>query len=71
MLGPSDGELWATGGEDAFTQLFERHAEAVWNHAYRLTASWTLAEGLTSRPAQSPSSPGTPWAAPWPQNTLN
>ena len=35
MLGPSDGELWAAGGEDAFTQLFERHAEAVWNHADR------------------------------------
>lgn len=48
MLGPSDGELWAAGGDDAFTQLFERHAEAVWNHAYRLTGSWSLAEDLTS-----------------------
>ncbi|MFI9388000.1 RNA polymerase sigma factor [Kutzneria sp. NPDC052558] len=48
VLGPSDGELWAAGGDEAFTQLFERHAEAVWNHAYRLTASWTLAEDLTS-----------------------
>ncbi|MEV6612234.1 sigma-70 family RNA polymerase sigma factor [Kutzneria sp. NPDC051319] len=44
-VGPSDGELWA---DEAFTELFERHAEAVWNHAYRLTASWTLAEDLTS-----------------------
>jgi RNA polymerase sigma-70 factor (ECF subfamily) len=48
VLGPSDGELWAVGGEEAFAQLFERHAEAVWNHAFRLTASWTLAEDLTS-----------------------
>lgn len=28
--------------------FFERHAEAVWNHAYRLTASWSQAEDLTS-----------------------
>jgi RNA polymerase sigma factor (sigma-70 family) len=45
VLGPSDGELWA---DEAFTELFERHAEAVWNHAYRLTGSWSLAEDLTS-----------------------
>ncbi|SFP88112.1 RNA polymerase sigma-70 factor, ECF subfamily [Amycolatopsis arida] len=25
-----------------------RHAEAVWNHAYRLTGSWATAEDLTS-----------------------
>jgi RNA polymerase sigma-70 factor (ECF subfamily) len=36
------------GDEAAFAQLFDRHAEAVWNHAYRLTASWSLAEDLTS-----------------------
>ncbi|GAA0235375.1 hypothetical protein GCM10010492_37900 [Saccharothrix mutabilis subsp. mutabilis] len=28
--------------------MFDRHAEAVWNHAHRLTASWSLAEDLTS-----------------------
>ncbi|MBV9847618.1 MAG: sigma-70 family RNA polymerase sigma factor [Kutzneria sp.] len=44
----SDAELWAAGDESAFAQLFERHSEAVWNHAYRLTASWALAEDLTS-----------------------
>lgn len=46
-----DPELWqraAAGDRDAFGTLFERHAEAVWNHAYRLTASWSLAEDLTS-----------------------
>lgn len=47
----SDIELWtraAAGDRGAFGELFERHAEAVWNHAYRLTASWSQAEDLTS-----------------------
>ncbi|MFE9749749.1 RNA polymerase sigma factor [Saccharothrix saharensis] len=44
----TDAELWARGDEAAFAVLFDRHAEAVWNHAYRLTASWSLAEDLTS-----------------------
>ncbi|MBB5804456.1 RNA polymerase sigma-70 factor (ECF subfamily) [Saccharothrix ecbatanensis] len=44
----SDAELWARGDKAAFATLFDRHAEAVWNHAYRLTASWSLAEDLTS-----------------------
>jgi RNA polymerase sigma factor (sigma-70 family) len=48
---PSDRQLWQRardGDRDAFGALFDRHAEAVWNHAYRLTASWTLAEDLTA-----------------------
>jgi len=47
----SDHELWtraAAGDRHAFGELFERHIEAVWNHAYRLTASWSQAEDLTS-----------------------
>jgi RNA polymerase sigma factor (sigma-70 family) len=47
----SDRELWtraAAGDHSAFSDLFERHVEAVWNHAYRLTASWSQAEDLTS-----------------------
>jgi RNA polymerase sigma factor (sigma-70 family) len=47
----SDPELWsraAAGDRAAFGELFERHVEAVWNHAYRLTASWSQAEDLTS-----------------------
>lgn len=47
----SDVDLWrlaAAGDREAFGELFERHAEAVWNHAYRLTASWSQAEDLTS-----------------------
>ncbi|MEV7091511.1 RNA polymerase sigma factor [Amycolatopsis sp. NPDC051045] len=46
-----DRALWdraAGGDEAAFGELFERHAEAVWNHAYRLTGSWAGAEDLTS-----------------------
>ena len=48
---PSDGELWreaANGTDAAFAELFERHVEAVWNHAYRLTGSPNVAEDLTS-----------------------
>lgn len=47
----SDAALWrrAAGGDRAaFGELFERHVEAVWNHAYRLTASWSQAEDLAS-----------------------
>lgn len=46
-----DGELWrraSRGDEAAFTELFHRHAEAVWNHAYRLSGSWATAEDVTS-----------------------
>jgi RNA polymerase sigma-70 factor (ECF subfamily) len=48
---PTDSELWeliAEGDHAAFTELFERHAEAVWNYAYQLTASWSQAEDLLS-----------------------
>ncbi|ALG11668.1 RNA polymerase sigma factor [Kibdelosporangium phytohabitans] len=46
-----DAALWqraASGNKAAFGELFERHAQAVWNHAFRLTGSWSLAEDLTS-----------------------
>ncbi|ONI74893.1 RNA polymerase subunit sigma-70 [Actinosynnema sp. ALI-1.44] len=46
-----DAALWqraAAGNKAAFGELFERHAQAVWNHAFRLTGSWSLAEDLTS-----------------------
>lgn len=42
----SDQELWVAGDPAAFALLYERHAEAVWNHAYRLTASWSAADDL-------------------------
>lgn len=44
----TDTDLWARGDQAAFAALFDRHAEAVWNHGYRLTASWSAAEDLTS-----------------------
>jgi RNA polymerase sigma-70 factor (ECF subfamily) len=47
---PPDGQLYsAVGAGDAaaFGQLFERHHRAVYNHAFRLTGSWTLAEDVT------------------------
>jgi RNA polymerase sigma factor (sigma-70 family) len=46
-----DQMLWeqaARGDRAAFGELFRRHAEAVWNYAYRLTGSWSVAEDLTS-----------------------
>ena len=45
----ADRELWAAvqrGDRDAFTELYHRHADAVWQHAYRLTASATTAEDV-------------------------
>src|SRR5262245_12047936 len=34
------------GDRDAFTELYHRHADAVWRHAYRLTGSRTAAEDV-------------------------
>ncbi len=46
----SDAELWALTGEEptAFAELFQRHADAVYNHCFRKTASWSTAEDLRS-----------------------
>jgi RNA polymerase sigma factor (sigma-70 family) len=47
---PPDGDLWACaadGSGTAFGMLFDRHARAVYNHCFRLTASWSAAEDLT------------------------
>jgi RNA polymerase sigma-70 factor (ECF subfamily) len=48
----SDGQLWArAAGEldgEAFGQLFERHANAVYAYCFRRTGSWLVAEDLTS-----------------------
>jgi RNA polymerase sigma factor (sigma-70 family) len=45
---PTDAELWSRGDARAFGVLFERHARAVYNHCFRGTADWALAEDLTS-----------------------
>lgn len=48
---PSDQELWGRIVKHdgvAFGQLFDRHSQAVYNHCFRRTASWSSAEELTS-----------------------
>lgn len=47
---PSDEELWASiaaGDEFAFGRLFDRYSRPVYNHAFRLTGSWSTAEDVT------------------------
>ncbi len=46
----SDAVLWALTAEEptAFAELFQRHADAVYNHCFRKTASWSTAEDLRS-----------------------
>jgi RNA polymerase sigma factor (sigma-70 family) len=47
----SDGDLWSRSSAHdgaAFSELFERHSKAVYNHCFRLTGSWSAAEDLTS-----------------------
>ncbi|WP_300606253.1 RNA polymerase sigma factor [Trebonia sp.] len=48
----SDGQLWSRAASqrdgEAFGQLFERHADAVYAHCFRRTGSWSAAEDLTS-----------------------
>ena len=49
--GPGDAALWsraAHGDYDAFGQIFDRHAGAVYSYLFRLTANWSEAEDLTS-----------------------
>ncbi|HEX6342239.1 sigma-70 family RNA polymerase sigma factor [Umezawaea sp.] len=45
---PDDAVLWSGGDRESFDVVFERHVEAVWNHAYRLTASRERAYDVTS-----------------------
>jgi RNA polymerase sigma factor (sigma-70 family) len=47
----TDRSLWegATHGDRmAFGTIFDRHARAVYNHCFRLTASWAAAEDAVS-----------------------
>ncbi|MFY1688279.1 RNA polymerase sigma factor [Plantactinospora sp. WMMB782] len=47
---PSDEELWSsitTGDEVAFGRLFDRYSRPIYNHAFRLTGSWSTAEDVT------------------------
>ena len=50
-LRTTDVELWrrAVGGRpDAFGDLFERHARAIYNYCFRRTADWAVAEDVMS-----------------------
>ncbi|GAA0257505.1 RNA polymerase sigma factor [Cryptosporangium japonicum] len=47
----TDRQLWADAAQrdgDAFAALFRRHARAVYNHCFRLTGSWSVAEDAVS-----------------------
>ena len=47
----SDRELWrlaAEGEAAAFGQLYERHANAIYNYCFRRCGDWALAEDLTA-----------------------
>ena len=51
MPAVTDRELWrrAVDGEaSAFGELYERHADAIYNFCFRRTADWALAEDLTA-----------------------
>ncbi|WP_136610804.1 RNA polymerase sigma factor [Sinomonas albida] len=46
-----DQALWdrcVTGDRDAFSEIFRRHRDLVYNYCFRRTASWDAAEDLTS-----------------------
>jgi RNA polymerase sigma-70 factor (ECF subfamily) len=51
VVDATDQQLWGeavAGSPAAFGLIFERHAKAVYNFCFRRTASWSLAEDLTS-----------------------
>ena len=46
-----DRELWrraVAGDAEAFGQLFDLHAKAVYNFCFRRLADWAMAEDMTS-----------------------
>src|SRR6186713_630216 len=46
---PADRELWsrlADADDAALTELYRRHCDAVYNFAFRRTASWAAAEDV-------------------------
>ena len=51
MPAATDRELWgraASGEADAFGELYDRHANAIYNFCFRRTADLALAEDLTA-----------------------
>ena len=50
MAALTDRALWrraAVGEAEAFGEIYERHANAIYNFCFRRTADWALAEDLT------------------------
>jgi len=45
---PSQRARVRAGDHDEFGVLFEEHARAVYNHAFRLTGNWSAAEEVVS-----------------------
>ncbi|MGA3149457.1 MAG: RNA polymerase sigma factor [Acidimicrobiales bacterium] len=51
LEGLSDAELWkrvTLHDGEAFAVLFDRHANRVYNHCFRRSADWSMAQDLTS-----------------------
>jgi RNA polymerase sigma factor (sigma-70 family) len=51
MAALTDRALWrraAAGEAEAFGEIYERHANAIYNFCFRRTADWALAEDLTA-----------------------
>jgi len=48
IVEPSQRARVRAGDHDEFGVLFEEHARAVYNHAFRLTGSWSAAEEVVS-----------------------
>src|SRR5882757_457958 len=52
MTDLDDRELWgrmAAGDAESLGALFDRHHRAVYNHCFRVTASWSAAEDVASQ----------------------
>jgi RNA polymerase sigma-70 factor (ECF subfamily) len=47
-VGPDLRTLVRDGDKNAFGLLFEQHARAVYNYAFRLTSNWSIAEEVVS-----------------------
>jgi RNA polymerase sigma factor (sigma-70 family) len=68
-----ESALWSrsrSGDAEAFGQLFERHAKAIYNYCFRRTGDWSVAEDLVSlvfleawrrRDKELPSGKVLPW----------
>jgi RNA polymerase sigma factor (sigma-70 family) len=51
MRALTDRELWRRAGageSEAFGELYDRHANAIYNYCFRRCADWALAEDLTA-----------------------